>query len=368
MTPTLLELENLSKRYTGSKTGPVGAAAVENLSLTLPAGRLLTLLGPSGCGKTTTLKLIAGLLEPDAGDVRFGGASVLGLPPERRGLGLVFQRPTLFPHLTVAGNVGFGLRLRRVRGGDLRRRIGGALERVALTGLERRFPHQLSGGQQQRVALARTLVTEPRVLLLDEPLSSLDANLRGELREVFRTLQEQLEITTVFVTHDQSEALALADVVGVMLGGRLEQLGSPAEVYERPATREVARFMGTTNFIDGTFSEDDAAFRYGGGCLRLAAAPGRNRSGAATVTIRPERVGLEAGCAPAGHPDRLGGVVTRATYGGSVVRYEVRAGSLSLSVDSPLNVPVGAAVSLTLPAEHLIAYSGEGESPSRKEI
>ncbi len=368
VSPTSLSLENLTKRYADPDPKTRGDA-VKNLSLTLPAGQLLTLLGPSGCGKTTTLKLIAGLLAPDAGDVRFGGASVLRLPPEQRGLGMVFQRPTLFPHLTVSGNVGFGLRLRRVRGGDLKRRIGEALERVALTGFERRFPHQLSGGQQQRVALARTLVTEPRVLLLDEPLSSLDANLRDELREVFRNLQEQLEITTVFVTHDQSEALALADVVGVMLGGRLEQLGSPAEVYERPATREVARFMGTTNFIEGTLLSGGAAFRYEGGCLHLSVALKHDTSGdtPATVTIRPERVGLKAvgfqtGTLPThcgSYSNRLEGSVTRATYRGGVIRYEVRAGSLSLIVDSPFDVAVGAAVHLTLPPEHLITFAGK---------
>ena len=361
MTPTPLVLENLTKRYAdpGAKTG---GEAVSNLSLTLPAGRLLTLLGPSGCGKTTTLRLVAGLLEPDAGDVRFGDASVLGLPPERRGLGMVFQRPTLFPHLNVSGNVGFGLTLRGVRGGDLKRRIGEALEGVSLTGLERRFPHQLSGGQQQRVALARTLVTEPRVLLLDEPLSSLDANLRNELRAVFRTLQEQLKITTVFVTHDQNEALALADLVGVMLGGRLEQLGSPAEVYERPATREVAQFMGTTNFVAGTLLSGGSVFRYEGGCLRLDPVSSCDSGDtAATVTIRPERVKLEVRDAlqKPKQPNRLEGRVTRATYQGSTVRYEVRAGSLTLIVLSPLSVPVGAPVNLTLPAEHLVTFSGE---------
>ena len=371
MSPTSLELDNLCKRY-------ADASAVNNLSLTLPAGRLLALLGPSGCGKTTTLRLIAGLLAPDAGDVRFGGASVLGLPPEKRGLGMVFQRPTLFPHMTVSGNVGFGLRLRRVRGGDLKRRIGRALEAVALTGLERRFPHQLSGGQQQRVALARTLVTEPRVLLLDEPLSSLDVNLRAELRGVLRELQEQLEITTVFVTHNQSEALALADLVGVMLGGRLEQLGLPAEVYERPATEEVARFMGTTNFIMGTVTQcgSGTVLEHESGCLQLGAAPSGNplEDTPATVTIRPEHIileigslevgGSEVGYAPSERVNQLEGVVTRATYGGSTVRYEVRAGNLTLSVHSPLDVAVGAAVTLSLPAEHLVTFSGgQGERP-----
>ncbi len=361
-TAASLTLETLSKHYGDT---PV----VDELSLSLPRGKLLTLLGPSGCGKTTTLKLIAGLLEPDGGDVLFNGASVLGLPPEKRGLGMVFQQPTLFPHLTVGGNVGFGLGLRGVRGGELKRRIGAALGAVALDGFEHRFPAQLSGGQQQRVALARTLVTEPRVLLLDEPLSSLDANLRDELRETIRELQTRLEITTVFVTHEQKVALALSDVVGVMFGGRLEQIGSPQEIYERPKTPAVARFMGAANFISGRLEEHASGpvFRYTAGCLRLCT--GGETGKPLVVTIRPEHIGLEPvepDFQAATEPNQLVGLVTKTTYQGETVRYIVQACDLTLTVHGirQLASP-GTSVRLTLPAEHLVVFP-EPDPPSLK--
>ncbi len=362
-----LTLETLSKRYGD-------AAVVDNLSLTLPRGQLLTLLGPSGCGKTTTLNLIAGLLEPDGGDVRFNGTSVLGLPPEKRGLGMVFQRPTLFPHLSVRGNVGFGLRLRGVRGGELERRIGAALGAVSLAGLERRFPAQLSGGQQQRVALARTLVTEPRVLLLDEPLSSLDANLRDELRETVRDLQTRLEITTVLVTHDQKVALALSDVVGVMFAGQLVQVGSPHEVYERPQTPAVARFMGAANFVSGCVERHPGGpvLRHAAGCLRFCAGETYTEGQPLVVTIRPEHIGLslEPGSDTPTEPNQLVGHVTKATYQGESVRYIVKLpgdaspdDDVALTVHSTRQVAdPGTRVRLTLPAEHLVAFSNEPSS------
>ena len=355
-TAASLSLENLSKAY-------AGATVVNGLSLTLPPGQLLTLLGPSGCGKTTTLKLIAGLLQPDEGDVRFNGASVLGLPPERRGLGMVFQQPTLFPHLTVRGNVGFGLRLRGVRGAELKRRIEAALEAVSLEGLEARFPAQLSGGQQQRVALARTLVTEPRVLLLDEPLSSLDANLRDELRSTVRELQRRLEITTVFVTHDQKVALALSDVIGVMFGGRLEQFGSPREIFERPRTLAVARFMGASNFISGRLEacSGKPVLRHAAGYLRLCTEVAQRDGQAATVTIRPEHICLEAEpeLDTDDAPNKLLGRITQTTYQGESVRYAVAVSQLDLtfsvySVRQALSP--GTPVRLTLPAEHLVVF------------
>ena len=353
MTAANLSLENLSKRYGD-------ALVVDGLSLTLPRGQLLTLLGPSGCGKTTTLKLIAGLLQPDGGDVRFNGASVLGLPPEKRGLGMVFQQPTLFPHLTVRGNVGFGLRLRGVRGAELKRRIGAALDAVSLGGLETRFPAQLSGGQQQRVALARTLVTEPRVLLLDEPLSSLDANLRDELRSTVRDLQRRLEITTVFVTHDQKVALALSDVIGVMFGGRLEQFGSPPEIFERPATPAVARFMGASNFISGGLEAHSGGpvLRHAAGCLRLC---GNVQGETATVTIRPEHIRLEAEpeLRTDDAPNQLTGQITQTTYQGESVRYAVAVSQLDLTLNvhsTRQALSPGTPVRLTLPAEHLVVF------------
>ena len=265
----------------------------------------------------------------------------------------------------MRGNVGFGLRLRGVRGAELKRRIGAALDAVSLEGLETRFPTQLSGGQQQRVALARTLVTEPRVLLLDEPLSSLDANLRDELRSTVRDLQRRLEITTVFVTHDQKVALALSDVIGVMFGGRLEQFGSPPEIFERPGTPAVARFMGASNFIPGFISgrlelcSGKPVLRHAAGCLRLCSEVINKDGQAATVTIRPEHIRLEAESDTDDAPNQLTGQITQTTYQGESVRYAVHIGQLDLTLNvystrQPLSP--GTPVRLTLPAEHLVVF------------
>src|SRR5512144_1431092 len=229
--------------------------AVDAVDLTVADGELFTLLGPSGCGKTTLLRLIAGFYQPDAGEIRFGDRVVTGLPPYRRNIGMVFQNYALWPHMTVAGNVTYGLRLRKVPAAEARERLAGALRKVKLTGLESRYPGQLSGGQQQRVALARALVLEPDILLLDEPLSNLDAKIRVEVRAEIRTLQQELRISTVYVTHDQEEALSLSDRVAVMREGRVLQVAAPKVLYERPATRFVADFVGTNNFIEGVCKE-----------------------------------------------------------------------------------------------------------------
>ena len=326
-------------------------SAVDALELNIGAGQLFTLLGPSGCGKTTTLKVIAGLLEPDAGSIHFGNRDVTNLPPEQRNLGLVFQRYALFPHLNVAANVAFGLKMRGVDKSEQRRRVAEVLDAVQLTGLEHRFPSQLSGGQQQRVAIARTVVTQPEVLLLDEPLSNLDASLREELRGFIRSLQQRLGVTTVFVTHDQTEALELSDRVGVMLGGRLEQVGTPAEVFECPATVAVARFMGGRNFL-----EVSAARKKGGwletplGWLRVTRASRET----GTLTIRPEHV-VVATSEVALSDNSFPGTVLDAKYRGGSVLYTVNLGPVSLSVEgkgTTLHSP-GKSVTVTLPAEHL---------------
>jgi ABC-type Fe3+/spermidine/putrescine transport system ATPase subunit len=228
------------------------ASVVRDVSLTVPQGQLLTLLGPSGCGKTTLLKLIGGYLAPSSGRVVLRGRDVTSLPPEGRNAGMVFQNYALFPHLTARQNVAFGLEVRRVPRAERDRRVGAMLDRVGLTAEERgRKPTALSGGQQQRVALARALVIEPDVLLLDEPLANLDRHLREQLRAELRALQRQTGVTTVLVTHDQEEALAVSDAVGVMAAGRVLQVGTPSEVYERPRTPFVARFLGAANLIDG---------------------------------------------------------------------------------------------------------------------
>ncbi len=237
-----LEVENLVKRF-----GPV--VAVDGVSFSVEAGEILVLLGPSGCGKTTVLRCIAGLEHPQAGDVRVDGRSLLGLPPERRGVGLVFQRYALFPHLSVAANVAYGLRhgWPRLPRAQRQRKVAELLALVGLSGYERRRPHELSEGQKQRVALARALAVEPKVLLLDEPLSALDAALRGELRHELRRILKERNTTAVYVTHDQTEALALADRVGVMRAGKLEQVDRPQDLYERPRTPFVAQFLGRAN-------------------------------------------------------------------------------------------------------------------------
>jgi len=224
--------------------------AVDDVSMSIARGSIVSLLGPSGCGKTTTLRLVAGFERPDAGEVAIRGARVNDVPPYRRDFGMVFQSYALFPHLTVADNVGFGLRMRHVPREERRRLVAEALALVKLEGFADRQPRQLSGGQQQRVALARAIVFKPAVLLLDEPLGALDKMLREEMQVELRQLQQRLAITTVFVTHDQEEALTLSDRVAVMRGGRIEQVGAPREIYERPATEFVAGFLGASNFLD----------------------------------------------------------------------------------------------------------------------
>ncbi|WZB69991.1 ABC transporter ATP-binding protein [Achromobacter xylosoxidans] len=234
--PAYLLLDGVTKRYSGQQ------AAVDDLHLALPRGKLLGLLGPSGCGKTTTLRMIAGLLSVTSGHIRVSGDDISNKPPHQRDIGLVFQNYALFPHMSAAQNVAFGLEMRGVGKAEIQARVDEALEMVRLPGYGSRRPREMSGGQQQRVALARALVIRPRILLLDEPLSNLDAKLRDEMRLEIRDIQQRLGITTVFVTHDQVEALTMCDVVGVMAGGRLAQLGTPQDIYERPATLFVADF------------------------------------------------------------------------------------------------------------------------------
>ena len=245
--PARVVLRGLTKRY-----DPRGPAQVDRVDLVVEPGTMTALLGPSGCGKTTTLKMLAGLVDPTEGDVLLDGASIVGLPPEHRGIAMVFQKPLLFPHLSVADNVGFGLRMRGVPRSERRRRVAEMLDLVRLPGLEGRRADELSGGQEQRVSLARALVVRPRVLLLDEPLSQLDAALRVEMRDLVRRVQQELRVTAVFVTHDQEEAVVLADRVALVLGGRVEQEDVPEAFYDRPRTVAAAVFFGTRNLLPGT--------------------------------------------------------------------------------------------------------------------
>jgi putative spermidine/putrescine transport system ATP-binding protein len=239
-----LRLTNVVRRY-GAFT------AVDDVSLELRDGELVTLLGPSGCGKTTTLRMVAGFIAPDSGEIRFDDRRMNDVPPHRRNTAMVFQSYALFPHMTVAENVAFGLRMRRLPAAEQARRIGEVLEMVSLSGLEKRRPGQLSGGQQQRVALARAIVTRPDILLFDEPLSNLDAKLREKVRLEIRELQRRLGITSLYVTHDQAEALAISDRIVVMNRGRIEQVGDPTQIYRAPSTSFVADFLGAANIVEG---------------------------------------------------------------------------------------------------------------------
>ncbi|HEY3108741.1 MAG TPA: ABC transporter ATP-binding protein [Chloroflexota bacterium] len=335
--------------------------AVDRVSLTIPAGQLTTLLGPSGCGKTTILNCIAGLELPDAGLIRIGELVVndgpRALPPERRELGMVFQSYALWPHMTVRENLAFGLRLRRVTGEAARKRIDDALALVGLSGLGERYPFQLSGGQQQRVALARAVVVEPRVLLLDEPLSNLDAKVREQARFWLRELQQRLAITTVYVTHDQAEALAISDMVAVMSSGKLLQYAPPKEIYERPASRFVADFIGTTSFLPATVVEcaphELRARLPSGPVLRAATDADWKVGDAVVLAIRAERIEFDGG------ENAVPARVRSAVYLGTTYQYLVETADAELRIDAPLEVPPGE-VTVRLPPEAIVVLAADG--------
>jgi putative spermidine/putrescine transport system ATP-binding protein len=307
-----LRLSEVSKLYGETK-------AVDDLSLDVADGEFLVLLGPSGCGKTTTLRIVAGFVDATAGSVHLGDHDVTHTPPWKRNAGLVFQSYALFPHLTVNDNVGFGLEMRRVPKSDAQARIRDALRLVRLDHLGDRFPRQLSGGQQQRVALARALVVRPDILLLDEPLSNLDARLRQDVRIEIRELQRKLGMTTVMVTHDQEEALTMADRLVVMSEGRIRQVGTQQDLYERPADRFVADFVGRSSFIDGRM-EGPGRFVSTGG---LAIACTSQATGNATLALRPERVELLAGNG-ALKDNAFQGTVEFVSYLGAMIDVHVR--------------------------------------------
>ena len=304
-----VELQDVSKAYGAYR-------AVSGLTLTVASGECLALLGPSGCGKTTTLNMIAGFIEPDAGDVRVGGRPMAGVPPHRRDTGMVFQHYALFPHLTVFDNLAFGLVMRSTPRAEIVERVGAALTLVHLTGLERRYPRELSGGQQQRVALARALVIRPAVLLLDEPLSNLDANLREEMRYEIRRLHDEFRITTVYVTHDQAEAMVTSDRIAVMNQGRVEQVDAPRALYARPRTRFVAGFIGRTNFLEGEARDGLVAFD---GFTTPAAQLGDGvpARGRLTFSLRPQSIHLHRQRPPAAEAAMVvpGAIVQRAYLG-----------------------------------------------------
>ena len=312
-----VEMHGISKRF-----GDV--VAVDGVDLQIGDGEFFALLGPSGCGKTTTLRMIAGLDIPSEGRLAIFGEEVASWPPDRRPVNTVFQAYALFPHMTVAQNIAFGLQMRGIRGPDADRQVAEATALVQLEGMEHRRPSQLSGGQQQRVALARALVNHPKVLLLDEPLGALDLKLRQEMQVELKALQREVGITFVFVTHDQEEALAMSDRVGVMSEGRLLQVGTPEEVYEHPANRFVADFIGRTNLLEGV-TEGPAAVRLDAGAV-VAANNDLATGLPVALSVRPEQVRLHRrGEVPQGAPC-LDGVITDATYLGHAFVYTVAIG------------------------------------------
>jgi ABC-type Fe3+/spermidine/putrescine transport system ATPase subunit len=323
-----VELVHLSKRFGGVE-------AVSDVSLSAPEGRITTLLGPSGCGKTTLLRLIAGFMPPDAGEIRIRGRRVNELPPQRRSTVVVFQDYALFPHLSVFENVAYGLRRRGVKGPELRQRVAAMLEFLGLADRGALAPAELSGGQQQRVALARALVVEPDVLLLDEPLSNLDAKLRVRVRTELKEIQQSLGKTTLLVTHDQEEALSISDRIAVMAAGRIRQWGTPVEVYTRPVDQFVADFVGITNFVPATVRAATASGVVLDSAIgRLAARAGDGFVVGQAVTVILRATALRLWTAP-----QLGGVkveIRSTSFLGEARRYHLQVGMLRLVADRPL--------------------------------
>lgn len=344
-----VNLDDLTKVYQEA-----AVVSVDGLKLEITAGSLFALLGPSGCGKTTTLKMVAGLIEPTSGDIRFDNRSVLTVPAERRSVAMVFQKPLLFPHMTIGENVAFGLRMKRVDKATIGRRVGEMLSLVHLPGVEDRRPGELSGGQEQRVSLARSLVTEPDVLLLDEPLSQLDANLRIEMRDLIRQVQRELGVTTIFVTHDQEEAVMLADRIALMLDGHLLQEDMPSMFYERPRSTAVARFFGAQNFVPGHVA--DGCFECSLGVFKLAyPAP----TGPGTLTIRQEAIARGPGA------NAFEAIVRRSMYLGTANRVWITAGGVELQfITSPGERFVdGSTVTVHFPPDHIWVIPGELATP-----
>jgi len=345
---TSVSLRSLTRAFGATR-------ALDEMSLDIEPGELVALLGPSGCGKTTALRIVAGFEFADSGEVLIDGRDVSPVPASKRDMGMVFQSYSLFPNMSALDNVAFGLRMRGARTGGRRRQAAELLDMVGLAAQARQFPHQLSGGQQQRVALARALAIEPRVLLLDEPLSALDAKVRLQLREQIRTLQQRLGTTTLFVTHDQEEALSMSDRVGVMRSGKLEQVATPDELYSRPATAFVAEFVGTMNRLPGELSGDGTAISVIG--LTVPVQPGGPASGAVDALVRPENLTVT--------PSETGdGIITVRTFLGAVTRLTVRlSGDTEVVVDvattSAADLTPGTAVQVGLPAAPVLVAARE---------
>jgi putative spermidine/putrescine transport system ATP-binding protein len=352
-----LELEGVNKSFGSHQV-------VQTVDLSIQRGEFVAFLGPSGCGKTTTLRMVAGFEEPSAGTIRIGDRDVTHLKPNQRNVGMVFQAYALFPNMTVAQNVGFGLKVQKKPAAEIGPRVEEMLKLIKLPHLAERYPYQLSGGQQQRVALARAIATKPQVLLLDEPLSALDAKIRVSLREEIKALQRELGITTVYVTHDQEEALSMSDRIVVMSEGRVEQIGTPFEIYNHPRTRFVASFVGTLNIL--TASVIDA----GTGCIAIdgqevvaaRGVAGAARGATLSVALRPEAV-LLAGAG--GMRNKLDGTIEEVDFLGSVVRVRVRFAENAVSLDTfnNPNAPPprhGDKVTISFAPEDLLVLESDG--------
>ena len=362
-----LELENISKHFP-SRDGTGEVRAVDNVQINIEQGQFVTLLGPSGCGKTTTLRLIAGFEFPTHGRIVLDGEEINELPPNRRDMAMVFQSYAIFPHLNVYENISYGLKVKKLSTQEIRRKVGQVMELTELTGLENRAPNQLSGGQQQRVALARALVMEPKVLLFDEPLSNLDAKLRVQMRTEIRRIQQELGITSVYVTHDQDEAMVLSDQIVVMHKGRVQQIGTALEIYRRPHNRFVADFIGRANFlpaqVKGKSSDGwhidlfDRSFDVPGEPAASVSAGGE-----AVLMVRPESIRLHGnGAVPSGPTWQ--GTVERTSYLGSLMEYDLNVhGERVLAVrHDPAEadlLPIGATVTVQILRENAYLLAPE---------
>ena len=355
MDPVKVEIERIELSYGTTKI-------LRDVTITVEPGEFFALLGPSGSGKSTLLRLIAGFNQHQSGRLLIGGRDVTGVPPWKRNVGMVFQNYALWPHMSVARNVAFGLEERRLPRAEILRKAAAALELVGLTGYGERRPNQLSGGQQQRVALARTLAVEPQVLLLDEPLSNLDAKLRVQMRRELRRLHDRLGITTIFVTHDQEEAMTICDRIAVLDEGVVQQVGSPIELYDRPANRFVAQFVGSVNLFEGSVGREAGTATFRSVALGDVAMPASiclPAAGPVQIAFRPHVVDLDpsgsAAAVRAGESIRLDGVVEDGEFIGEFMRYEVRVGSAIVVVDRPhawgsARLAAGSRVALAVPA------------------
>jgi putative spermidine/putrescine transport system ATP-binding protein len=351
MAEPFLKIQSVMKSYGTTMV-------VQDFDLDVGAGEFVSFLGPSGCGKTTVLRMVAGFEEPSAGAIMVGGKDVTNLKPNQRNIGMVFQAYALFPNLTVAQNIGFGLKVAGMPKAEADARVAEMLDIIKLPQFGGRYPYQLSGGQQQRVALARALAPKPKLLLLDEPLSALDAKVRVSLREEIRSIQKKLGITTVFVTHDQEEALSISDRIVVMYGGKAEQVGTPFEIYNRPATKFVANFVGTLNVLEGTITDIAAGkVRIGGGEVVLKQPLNGAKAGdTLSLALRPEAISLGR---QSGRDTSLSGQISDVSFLGSVIRVRINLDKNVVSLDtfnSPAAPPpmVGAKAVVSFAASDLL--------------